>query len=176
MDGLDWLDAAPPEVLAPALLRCCGSARWARAMTAARPFRMPAALLARAEGEWSKASREEILEAFSHHPRIGDRESLWARFPATHAWSAAEQSGAAAADEKVLDDLAEGNRAYEARFGHLFIVCASGKTAVEMLALLQARLGNEPEAELKIAAGEQGKITRLRLEKLLQEKAVGASG
>ncbi len=173
MDGLGWLDAAPPEILAPALLRCCGSARWARAMTAARPFRMTAALLARAESEWSKASREDILEAFSHHPRIGDRESLRARFPATHAWAAAEQSGAASADEKVLADLAEGNRVYEARFGHLFIVCASGKTAVEMLALLQARLGNEPETELRIAAGEQAKITRLRLERLLQEMAAG---
>ena len=143
-------------------------------MTAARPFRSPQTLLARAEREWAKASRQDVLEALSHHPRIGDRESLLARFPTTHGWSAAEQRGAAEADEQVLTQLSEGNRDYEIRFGHVFVVCASGLSGPEMLALLRTRLGHGPEEELKIAASEQLKITRLRLEKLLQEKA--ASG
>ena len=122
--------------------------------------------------EWARASREDILEAFSHHPRVGDFEALRARFPATHAWSASEQGAAAQADENTLDDLARANRDYEARFGHIFIVCASMKSASEILSLLRERLGNEPGAELKIAAEEQMKITRLRLEKLLNEKPV----
>jgi len=175
MAGLDWLNEATPEEAASALLRCCFSETWARAVAARRPFASPEALQQVAEGEWAMASREEILEAFSHHPRIGDRESLRARFPATHAWSASEQASAAVAEEKVLDDLARGNRDYEARFGHIFIVCASGKSASEMLALLRARLPNDPENELKIAAGEQMKITRLRIDKLLREGVVGAS-
>ena len=171
MAGLDWLNAAAPTEAAVALFRCCGCAGWASAVAAARPFRSPEALRSTAEHEWSKASRADILEAFSHHPRIGDRESLRARFPATHAWSASEQSEAAAADDRTLEDLARANREYEERFGHIFIVCASGRTASEILSSLRARLGNDPAEELKIAAGEQMKITRLRLDKLLQEKA-----
>lgn len=175
MAGLDWLNRAEFDDATAALLRCCGAARWARAVTSARPFHSGEALHRVAEREWESASREEILEAFSHHPRIGDRASLRDRFPSTHAWSASEQAGAAVAEEKVLDDLAQENRDYEARFGHIFVVCASGKTAAEMLALLRARVGNDPEIELKIAALEQMKITRLRLEKLLREHDAAAS-
>lgn len=169
MAGLDWLNRAEFADATAALLRCCGCGRWARAVAAARPFVSVQALHLVAEKEWEGAPRAEILEAFSHHPRIGDRASLRERFPSTHAWSASEQADAAAAEETVLDDLARGNRDYEARFGHIFIVCASGKTAAEMLALLRARLANDPATELKIAALEQMKITRLRIEKLLRE-------
>lgn len=169
MAGLDWLNRADSADAIAALLRCCGCGRWARALAAARPFESVEALHLAAEKEWESASREEILEAFSHHPRIGDRASLRGRFPSTHAWSASEQAEAAVAEEAVLDDLEQGNREYEARFGHIFIVCASGKTAAEMLALLRARVNNDPEIELKIAALEQMKITRLRIEKLLRE-------
>ncbi len=175
MAGLDWLNRAAFEDAAAALLRCCGCVRWARAVASARPFGSVEALHRSAEAEWERASREEVLEAFFHHPRIGDRASLRDRFPSTHAWSASEQAEAAVAEEKVLDDLAQGNRDYEARFGHIFIVCASGKTAAEMLALLRARVDNDPEIELKIAALEQMKITRLRLEKLLREHDAAAS-
>lgn len=175
MAGLDWLNRASKEDAARALHRCCGCRRWAGDVAACRPFASAQALHLAAEREWERASRGEILDAFSHHPRIGDRESLRARFPATHAWSASEQAGAAAADETILDDLAQGNRDYEARFGYIFIVCASGRTAGEMLTLLRARLGNDPENELKIAAGEQMKITRLRLDKLLSETAAEAT-
>ncbi len=175
MAGLDWLNRADFSDATAALLRCCGAARWATAMASRRPFDSAEALYRGAEQEWERASREEVLEAFSHHPRIGDRASLRDRFPSTHAWSASEQAEAAVAEEKVLDDLAQGNRDYEARFGHIFIVCASGRTAAEMLALLRARVDNDPEIELKIAALEQMKITRLRLEKLLREHDAAAS-
>lgn len=175
MAGLDWLNRAEKDDATAALLRCCDCVRWARAMASARPFDTAGALHRAAEMEWASASRDEILEAFSHHPRIGDRGSLHDRFPKTHAWSASEQAEAAVAEERVLDDLAQGNRDYEARFGHIFIVCASGRTASEMLALLRARVANDPEIELKIAALEQMKITRLRLEKLLREHDAVAS-
>ena len=175
MAGLDWLNRAESGEATAALLRCCGCVRWAGAMASARPFDSVEALYRVAEREWDCASREEILEAFSHHPRIGDRESLRDRFPKTHAWSASEQAEASLAEETVKDDLAQGNHDYEARFGYIFVVCASGKSAAEMLALLRARVANDPEKELKIAALEQMKITRLRLEKLLREPDAVAS-
>ncbi|MEO8359081.1 MAG: 2-oxo-4-hydroxy-4-carboxy-5-ureidoimidazoline decarboxylase [Vicinamibacteria bacterium] len=169
MDALAWLNSAPPAEAEAALFRCCGCAGWAHAVVVARPVGSAADLMAAAEREWARASRQDILEAFSHHPRIGDRESLKTRFPLTHGWSNEEQAEASLAAENVLDELAQGNREYEKRFGHIFIVCASGKTAGEMLALLGARLSNEPAFELKVAAGEQMKITRLRIERLLSE-------
>jgi 2-oxo-4-hydroxy-4-carboxy-5-ureidoimidazoline decarboxylase len=111
--------------------------------------------------------RADILEAFSHHPEIGgDLDALRARFPTTAAWSTSEQSAVTDADRETLEALRDGNAAYRERFGHLFIVCATGKSAQEMLALLRARLANDPEAELRVAAAEQARITRLRLEKL----------
>ncbi len=170
MAGLDSINQASPSEAAGAFFRCCGCAGWAAAVAAERPFASPQALFEAAERAWARASTEDILEAFSHHPRIGDRESLAARFPETHAWSSAEQETASRAASDVLEDLARGNREYEERFGHIFVVCASGKTAAEMLALLRARLPNDPSAELAIAAAEQMKITRLRIEKLLAEK------
>jgi len=163
------LDAMPAAEARDALLRCCGSSRWAEGVIAGRPYRDARALFAAAEACWQSLGREDWLEAFRHHPRIGDREALRAKFATTRDWAAAEQSAAVAASDATLDALAEANREYEARFGHIFIVCASGKSADEMLALAQARLGNDAEAELRIAAAEQAKITRLRLEKLLTE-------
>jgi 2-oxo-4-hydroxy-4-carboxy-5-ureidoimidazoline decarboxylase len=166
--GLARLNALAPEAAAAELERCCGSGRWVRAMLARRPFASEEALYEAGREAWEGLSREDFLEAFSHHPRIGDREALRERFASTAAWARGEQAGAVSASEDVLERLALENRAYEARFGHIFIVCASGKSAAEMLALLRARLANEPEAELRIAAAEQAKITRLRLEKLLR--------
>jgi 2-oxo-4-hydroxy-4-carboxy-5-ureidoimidazoline decarboxylase len=148
------------------LLRCCGSQRWAEAMTGHRPFATEAAVFDAAERVWWKLGRSGWLEAFAAHPRIGDLQALRARFAATAAWSAQEQAGVAGAPEDVLRRLAEGNRAYAERFGFIFIVCATGKSAVEMLAVLEARLGNAPAAEIEIAAAEQAKMTRLRLERI----------
>ena len=149
-----------------ALMRCCGARAWAQAVAAGRPYADLAAVHRAAESAWAQATREQILEAFSHHPRVGDVESLRRRFPASGAWSEGEQSGLKGAGSDVLTQLAAGNTSYEAKFGFIFLICATGKTAPEMLAALTARLPHAPDAELKIAAAEQGKITRLRLEKL----------
>lgn len=166
-DALETLNHLPDADAEAAFRRCCGAERWTHAMVARRPFASPAALFAVSDEIWWKLSEDDWREAFAHHPRIGDKEALRAKYAGR--WSEGEQAEAAGATDAVLDALAEGNLAYEARFGHIFIVCATGKTAAEMLALLRARLPNAPDAELRIAAEEQRKITRLRLEKLLTE-------
>lgn len=165
--NLSELNALPPEEAVEGLLRCCGCVRWAKAVASQRPFSSREELLAAADREWARTSREEWLEAFSHHPRIGGKDALRARFAATKGWSQGEQASVAAADERTLDELAKGNADYESKFGFIFIVCATGKSAAEMLALLKQRLPNDRERELAVAAGEQAKITRIRLEKLL---------
>ena len=149
------------------LLLCCGSQAWAQGVAARRPFASREALLSAADDQWGRASRADILEAFAHHPRIGGKDALREKFAATRAWAQGEQGKVAAASEETLEALSRGNEDYERRFGHIFIVCASGKSAEEMLALLRARLPHEPAEELAVAAAEQAKITRLRLEKLL---------
>jgi len=135
-------------------------------MTSRRPFTGDIQLYAVADEVWAGLERKDWLEAFAAHPRIGDVDSLRKKFATTSAWCESEQSGTASAAEEVLRRLAEGNRDYEAKFGYIFIVCATGKTAEEMLAILRSRLPNDPETELGLAAAEQAKITRLRLEKL----------
>jgi 2-oxo-4-hydroxy-4-carboxy-5-ureidoimidazoline decarboxylase len=149
-----------------AFVSCCGATRWAEGMSARRPFASAQHLLDAARQVWQTLGRADWLEAFAAHPKIGDLDSLRTKFATTAAWAAREQAGVEGAGETTLLALAEGNRQYEARFGHIFIVCASGKSAEEMLTLLQARLRNDPEEELRIAAGEQQKITRLRLDRL----------
>ena len=111
--------------------------------------------------------RQDYLEAFSHHPQIGaDPEKLRKKFKGTHQWASHEQSGMREASEACIQELAQRNREYYDRFGYIFIVCATGKTANEMLSLLKDRLSNTQETELLIAANEQAKITQIRLEKL----------
>ena len=149
------------------LLRCCGSRRWAQAVAAQRPMANAALLFTAADEVWWKLDRADWLEAFTHHPKIGDIDSLRAKFASTKDWASGEQSGVNAAGEDVLRGLADGNRDYEKRFGYIFIVCATGKSAQEMLTLLKERLKNDADQELRIAAGEQAKITKIRLEKLL---------
>jgi len=150
-----------------ALLRCCGATRWAGWLLTQRPFASTDALFKAAAGVWTQMEKADMLEAFSHHPEIGsDIASLRQRFAATAAWSSAEQAGVAGADDATLEALRDGNVRYREKFGYVFLVCATGKTAAEMLALLRARLAHDPDTELQIAAAEQTKITRLRLEKL----------
>ncbi len=161
------LDALPGPEARAALVRCCGADRWVETMLAARPFGDRAGLLAAADRADAALGEADWREAFAHHPRIGDVAALRERFAATAAWAGDEQRGATGAPEATLLALAEGNRAYEARFGWIFIVYATGRNADEMLALLRARLGNDPARELAIAAGEQARITRSRLDKLL---------
>jgi 2-oxo-4-hydroxy-4-carboxy-5-ureidoimidazoline decarboxylase len=168
MVNLAPLNALPESDARTELLRCCGSTRWAEYMSARRPFTDEAHFFAAAHQIWQAFTRADWLEAFAAHPKIGDLDSLRAKFAHTAAWSAQEQAGIAHTPEATLLALAEGNRAYEAKFGHIFIVCATGKSADEMLALLQERLKNPAADELLIAAAEQEKITRLRLERLCQ--------
>ena len=164
---VDELNAATADAARAELLRCCGSTRWTEKMLGRRPFAGKAAALAAADAAWAETGEKDWLEAFAHHPRIGGKDALRAKFAATKAWAQGEQAAVAAADEATLDALEKGNANYEARFGFIFIVCATGKSAAEMLTLLDARLPNERAPELKIAAGEQHKITKIRLEKLL---------
>jgi 2-oxo-4-hydroxy-4-carboxy-5-ureidoimidazoline decarboxylase len=164
--NLERLHAGSEQETRAAFLRCCGAARWAEQMAARRPFRNEAELMAVAAQVWQGLDRADWLEAFAAHPKIGDLASLRTKFTTTSAWAAGEQAGVAGAAESTLQVLADGNAAYEAKFGYILIIYATGKTAEEMLAVLQQRLGNDPESELQIAAAEQMKITRLRLEKL----------
>ncbi len=161
------LNALPAAKAKEELLRCCGCAKWAESVAAARPFADKKALLAASAAAWAKTGEAEWLEAFSHHPRIGGKDALRAKFAATSGWARGEQAGAAAASEAVLDALAKGNADYESKFGHIFIVCATGKSAAEMLDLLKSRLPNDAATEKRIAAAEQAKITDIRLEKLI---------
>jgi len=163
MAGSQTINTASPEAARTILLRACGSTRWVERMMQRRPFGNDARLLFAARNEWFGLTEADWLEAFAHHPRIGDRASLAARFPATHDLSAKEQAGIGGANADVLAALAEANERYFDRFGFVFVVCASGKSAEEMLALLQARLRNDRSAELRIAAEEQARITALRL-------------
>ena len=165
--GLDRLNAMSETDAAAALFRCCGASRWASRIAALRPFADEDALLQASEALWPLLSEADWREAFTHHPKIGDIGSLRSRFADTRVWAAGEQSGSEIASEETLQALAAENAAYAEKFGTIFIVCATGKSAAEMLALLQARLPNDPALELGIAAEEQKKITRLRLAKLM---------
>lgn len=171
------LNEMPEAEARAALTRCCGAGRWVDGMLAGRPYASRTHLHGHARHVWWHLGDGDWREAFEHHPRIGaDPATLRAKFAATADWSAGEQAGVAGADDAVIEALAEGNRAYEERFGHIFIVCASGLTAAQMLARLQARINNAPENELRIAAGEQVKITALRLEKLGADLAASKGG
>jgi len=153
-------NAAPAEAAQRDLLACCSSGTFARALSAGRPYPAPAAVLDAVDVAFRALSWDDILESMNGHPRIGERV-------AAGGWSAAEQSGAAAAGQDVQRALADGNAAYEQRFGHVFLICASGLTGQEMLDALQARLGHDPIAERAVVRDELRKITRLRLTKLL---------
>lgn len=163
---LEKINQSSDATLDEALLRCCGSKQWVEKMKQHRPFHSVAHLFQTAQQIWFNLSQSEWLSAFSHHPKIGDMNSLKEKFKNTQDWAENEQSQVKSASEEVLQKLADGNQAYESKFGHIFIVCATGKSASEMLHLLERRLGNNPYQELKIAAEEQFKITRLRLKKL----------
>jgi len=165
--GLERLNSVPPPEAEAELLKCCGSTRWASLVAARRPFADASELMLTADAAWWSLGPADWLEAFRSHPKIGGRKAEAATSEQARAWSEGEQSGTRAAPPETLAELAEANRAYEERFGHIFIVCATGKTAEEMLDALRARLGNDPQEELRVAAEEQRCITRLRLEKLL---------
>ncbi|MCA8830808.1 2-oxo-4-hydroxy-4-carboxy-5-ureidoimidazoline decarboxylase [Hymenobacter pini] len=160
------LNNLPAPARAGELRRCCGSSAWVAALNQLFPFEDAETLYKAATHIWNSLSEADWREAFTHHPKIGDVGALREKFASTSTWAEGEQGAVRQASEETLQALAAGNEAYEQRFGYIFIVCATGKSAAEMLALLQARLANPPEAEIRVAAAEQDKITRIRLEKL----------
>jgi 2-oxo-4-hydroxy-4-carboxy-5-ureidoimidazoline decarboxylase len=150
------------------LLKCCGSSTWVKMMMTYFPVDTMEELLEEAEEIWYECSEDDWKEAFAHHPKIGDVESLTKKFVSTAQWASGEQSGVNTASKETIEALAKDNKKYEDKFGYIFIVCATGKSAAEMLAILQSRLPNTPDDEIKIAAEEQNKITKLRLQKLAE--------
>jgi len=160
------LDTSTHAEAVAALLACCGSTVWAGAMAAHRPFGDLARVLEAADAIWAGLAKSDWLEAFRAHPRIGEARAEKEQSALARQWSHEEQAASGPPASEVRAALAAGNRAYDERFGHIYIVCATGKTQAEMLAILRERLENDPEKELAVAAEEQRKITRIRLEKL----------
>ena len=148
------------------LEQCCGSSAWTNKMLDSLPVGNLSELLDLAEEKWHECNRKDWLEAFEHHPMIGDINSLKKKYASTLTLATHEQSGVNSATEELLKELAETNKAYKNKFGYIFIVCASGKSAEQILQLITQRITNDTETEIKIAMEEQNKITKLRLEKL----------
>jgi len=147
------------------ILPCCGSKAWARGVAARRPIHDEAALLTTCDEVWKELPESDWMEAFRSHPRIGESHASASALPQSVSWSKTEQQRVSAADDEVKRALAEGNRAYEQRFKRIFIVCASGKSAIEILEILRRRLRNDDKTELQEAAEEQRQIARIRLRK-----------
>jgi 2-oxo-4-hydroxy-4-carboxy-5-ureidoimidazoline decarboxylase len=157
----------PADEAANEVLACCGSREWARRVVSARPFANRASLLAACDEAWRNLGASDWTEAFRSHPRIGETGAEKPSPGQSTVWSEQEQQGAAGADDVVKDALAEGNRKYEGRFNRIFIVCASGKTATEILEILRRRLQNDPETELREAGEQQRQIMHLRIKRWL---------
>ncbi len=163
--GVRVHNALPAKRAAQELRACCASTKWVDGMLGARPFTSPEALIERANQTWRGLTSEDHLEAFSAHPRIGERREGRDH----HArWSRSEQSRASAGDDTVMGELLRLNEEYETRHGFVFLICASGKSADEILGSLRERLGHSRDEELSLAAEEQRRITELRLRRLLR--------
>ena len=158
-----------PELdAAQEILSCCGSRRWANTLAQGRPFYEAADLLLRSDRAWAELALRDWEEAFASHPRIGEKRSPDSATAKSAEWSSQEQQGVEGAEAVVHDLLRQGNELYERRFGRLYIVCATGKSAEEMLAILERRLGNDETTELREAIQQQKQITQLRLRKWLE--------
>ena len=166
-DLADVFNNLSDDELCAEFRKCCGSQWWCERMLAERPFASVEALRDAADRTFAGMPRDAWLEAFASHPQIGDLESLKMKFAGNREWSAGEQSGVLETNEETLIRLRDGNALYLERFGYIFIVCATGKAAEEMLEILERRLANDAETELREAAAQQQRITLLRLEKLL---------
>ena len=164
---LTALNQLPLPELREALRRCCGAEAWVEGMCARFPVKDKQTLLGAAEEIWHSCTEADWKEAFTHHPQIGNLAALQQKFADTAQWAAGEQAAVAHAHTATLQALAAGNQAYLEKFGYIFIVCATGRSAEEMLQLLTARLPHSPREEILIAMQEQARITRIRLEKLL---------
>jgi allantoicase len=162
-----WLNALPAAEAEDEFLKCCGSKRWAHEMAHDRPYESLDAVVANATGIWWSLKPRDWLEAFRSHPKIGEKKTSDPVSAQSQKWSSQEQAGTANASRETAEEFALLNRAYEQKFGFIFIICATGKTSEEMLSALHERLEHDAEVELPIAAAEQSKITELRLKKLL---------
>jgi 2-oxo-4-hydroxy-4-carboxy-5-ureidoimidazoline decarboxylase len=161
----------PVEQIREELVKCCGSSQWVEKMIERRPFSNMEELYSHAELIWHKECREkDWLEAFTHHPKIGDLKRLEKKFANTQNWASNEQAGVNTAKQKILEELADLNQQYETKFAYIFIVCATGKSAEEMLVILKERINNGHKEEIRIAMAEQNKITKIRLEKLIDNE------
>jgi 2-oxo-4-hydroxy-4-carboxy-5-ureidoimidazoline decarboxylase len=163
---LEEFNALPAEAARQALLGCCSAARWAAAVAAGRPFGTLDDVLRRSDAAVSALTVADLREALAGHPRIG-QPGAGRPVPGRPGWSRQEQSGVDQADQATVRALADGNQAYERRFGHIYLVCATGRSGPELLALLRQRLGNGPAAEWRVVRAELEKINRIRLAKLL---------
>lgn len=166
-NDLASLNSLAPDEAVKQLLQCCGSKRWAELVVSDRPYSTIEDLIAHAHQVWSSLSSTDWLEAFRSHPKIGEKKASQNVSGQSQQWSGQEQSGVSSATRETVDSLTTLNRAYEEKFGFIFIICATGKTSSEMLAALEERLQHDYETELRLAAAEQAKITGLRLKKLL---------
>jgi OHCU decarboxylase len=164
---LDWLNNLSEEEASNELRKCCGSQNWARQIVSSRPIRSFEELIQKAEAVWWSLDRDDWWEAFRSHPKIGEKKASAMVSTQSEDWSGHEQAGIHDAATQTLVELAKLNREYEEKFGFIFIVCATGKSSEEMLAILKSRIGNDLETELPVAASEQAKITEIRLRKLL---------
>jgi 2-oxo-4-hydroxy-4-carboxy-5-ureidoimidazoline decarboxylase len=164
--GLEQLNAAPEEQSLAVLLACCSSPQWAGRLTAGRPYADDAAVLAAADAALAALSDRDLDDALAGHPRIGERVDHDGG-----EWSRQEQSGMDSASSSTAEQMAAGNRDYEARFGHVYLVSAAGRSAQEMVDFLRERLGNDPDTERAIMRAELAKINRNRLTKLLDAPA-----
>lgn len=164
---LDRWNELPQEDATREVLPCCGSETWAARMVSKRPLREEVALLGASDDIWRSLAEEDWLEAFRSHPRIGETRAEKPLDAQVSAWSSQEQKTAAAADEAIKTALKWGNREYEQKFGRIFIVCATGKSAGEILEILRRRLHNDEATELQQAAEEQRQIMQIRLKKWL---------
>lgn len=167
--GIERLNALPHDEIKQQFLNCCGSQNWAQRMRQKRPFANVEELLKTADDIWWSLNQADWVEAFSSHPKIGERKSATHVGAAAQRWSEQEQSSAASAKSDTREELADLNKTYERKFGYIYIVCASGKSSEEMLAILKGRIDNAPSEELRIAAAEQAQITKLRLQKLVEQ-------
>ena len=164
---LEEINNLPLDDLKKQLFNCCGSTTWVNKMLPFFPIHSNNAAFTIAQQQWYTCSTADWLQAFTHHPKIGDVASLTKKFAATATWASGEQQAVQSASTAIIQALADGNTAYEKKFGFIFIVCATGKSAEQMLALLQQRLPNTLDTEIQNAMEEQLKITILRLQKLL---------
>lgn len=166
--SLKRLNSLPKDEAEVELLKCCGSRNWARDLANQRPFSNLDELNAKADKVWWSLKQQDWLEAFSSHPRIGEQKAAKVSSAEALSWSRQEQESISSAPPDTMESLAALNRQYEEKFGYIYIVCATGKSSEEMLATLRERLHNDPDIELRTAAGEQAKITELRLQKLVR--------